>query len=392
MTNNEILQKKWQGVDKQLALFFKKYKKVNKKTQDRIQDVMNTFGVKYEELFDYADIRVLSRFRREIEQVLEEYKESDYFSYMARKNIKRSKIKNIDVINFMIYLQFIKEEQEMNKEIEQMFEEIVRLGYKEAIDECNEIEKKKKDYILTDTFIATLLLMPNVKGEIWKEYYNAFVRYCAKEINNQVIINIQQGKGLNVDDVEFQKIFDSQRKRLLNRKHTDDFDKYSGAIDSQISMLFNKGTLKGYEDYGVEQVRFIAEMDRRTTKMCSGLNNQIFKINDWNKYYRYSAEEEKDVLYTTFGLEVGQNLPPIDNHFHYCRSTISYNLDVVSPTSVPISEYTRSQYLRYKKYFGKDFMDLQEFSRVKNAEDRTEWETLKQRYFIERKKYNKENK
>lgn len=387
MTNNEILQKKWQGVDKQLALFFNKYKKINKKTQDRIQDVMNTFGVKYEELFDYADIRVLSRFRREIEQVLEEYKESDYFSYMARKNIKKSKIKNIDVINFMIYLQFVKEEQEMNVEIEQMFEEIVRLGYKEAIDECNEIEKKKKDYILTDTFIATLLLLPNVKGEIWKEYYNAFVRYCAKEINNQVIINIQQDKGLNVDDVEFQKIFDSQRKRLLNRKHTDDFDKYSGAIDSQITMLFNKGTLKGYEDYGVEQVRFIAEMDRRTTKMCSGLNNQIFKINDWNKYYRYSAEDEKDVLYTTFGLEVGQNLPPIDNHFHYCRSTISYNLDVVSPTSVPISEYTRSQYLRYKKYFGKDFMDLQEFSRVKNAEDRTEWETLKQRYFIERKKY-----
>ena len=387
MTNNEILQKKWQGVDKQLALFFNKYKKINKKTQDRIQDVMNTFGVKYEELFDYADIRVLSRFRREIEQVLEEYKESDYFSYMARKNIKKSKIKNIDVINFMIYLQFVKEEQEMNVEIEQMFEEIVRLGYKEAIDECNEIEKKKKDYILTDTFIATLLLLPNVKGEIWKEYYNAYVRYCAKEINNQVIINIQQDKGLNVDDVEFQKIFDSQRKRLLNRKHTDDFDKYSGAIDSQITMLFNKGTLKGYEDYGVEQVRFIAEMDRRTTKMCSGLNNQIFKINDWNKYYRYSAEDEKDVLYTTFGLEVGQNLPPIDNHFHYCRSTISYNLDVVSPTSVPISEYTRSQYLRYKKYFGKDFMDLQEFSRVKNAEDRTEWETLKQRYFIERKKY-----
>lgn len=387
MTNNEILQKKWQGVDKQLALFFNKYKKINKKTQDRIQDVMNTFGVKYEELFDYADIRVLSRFRREIEQVLEEYKESDYFSYMARKNIKKSKIKNIDVINFMIYLQFVKEEQEMNVEIEQMFEEIVRLGYKEAIDECNEIEKKKKDYILTDTFIATLLLLPNVKGEIWKEYYNAYVRYCAKEINNQVIINIQQDKGLNVDDVEFQKIFDSQRKRLLNRKHTDDFDKYSGAIDSQITMLFNKGTLKGYEDYGVEQVRFIAEMDRRTTKMCSGLNNQIFKINDWNKYYRYSDEDEKDVLYTTFGLEVGQNLPPIDNHFHYCRSTISYNLDVVSPTSVPISEYTRSQYLRYKKYFGKDFMDLQEFSRVKNAEDRTEWETLKQRYFIERKKY-----
>ena len=71
-------------------------------------------------------------------------------------------------------------------------------------------------------------------------------------------------------------------------------------------------------------------MDKITTEMCETLNNQIFNVNDWNTYQRWSAADDKMVVYKTFGLEAGANLPPINNHFHWCRSTITYNTEIDS--------------------------------------------------------------
>lgn len=54
----------------------------------------------------------------------------------------------------------------------------------------------------------------------------------------------------------------------------------------------------------------------------------LFYVNDWNKFYRYSDIDGKDVLYTVNGLEQGINLSPINNHFHWCRSTVTYQIDM----------------------------------------------------------------
>lgn len=86
--------------------------------------------------------------------------------------------------------------------------------------------------------------------------------------------------------------------------------------------IANQVALKGMEDQGCKKVQFIATMDDKTTDMCKSLNGQIFSIKGLNKYYRYSAIDDRDVLYTTKGLKLGENLPPIDNGIHHCRSTI----------------------------------------------------------------------
>ena len=62
--------------------------------------------------------------------------------------------------------------------------------------------------------------------------------------------------------------------------------------------------------------------------MCESMNNMLFFVNDWNKFYRYSDIDGRDVLYTVKGLEQGINLPPINNHFHWCRSTVTYLIDM----------------------------------------------------------------
>ena len=82
-------------------------------------------------------------------------------------------------------------------------------------------------------------------------------------------------------------------------------------------------------------VRFVAEMDDRTTEMCRSLDGQIFHTKAWNRFTRYSDFYKGLHTFSWFGLEQGLNLPPINDHFHWCRSTIVYNTDIEKLSFTP---------------------------------------------------------
>lgn len=63
--------------------------------------------------------------------------------------------------------------------------------------------------------------------------------------------------------------------------------------------------------------------------MCHSLDGQLFYINKKNEFNRYYGETQKDLRIEKikcFGLVIGLNLPPISHHFHWCRSTITYQV------------------------------------------------------------------
>ena len=76
----------------------------------------------------------------------------------------------------------------------------------------------------------------------------------------------------------------------------------------------------------MEKVRFGIN-DLTNKQECESLNNKVFYLNKWNDYDRYSAIDNKIVRYRTFGLKLGENQPPLTNHFHYCRSSLTYQVD-----------------------------------------------------------------
>ena len=94
-------------------------------------------------------------------------------------------------------------------------------------------------------------------------------------------------------------------------------------------MLFrsNQTYLEVGKDYGMEKVMFIGVDDNKQTRMCESLNRKVFFLNKMNEYDRYSAIDDKIVRYKTFGLKLGENQPPLTNHFHYCRSSLTYQVD-----------------------------------------------------------------
>ena len=356
MDNKTILNNRWNYTDLKLKDYLRIYKKTNLKTQDNIQDIFNGID------FNYMDLNkpISNNQRKKLSRVVDEWKQLEllkgYFEYKVIEILNKRYITNQEMLSILLWGAFVKERSQLDEYEEVLFNEIGQDLYKQGIDEIKPTKKKK--WSLTWEYIWSMLCLPNVKGSSWITYIEALALTNAQEIERQTIIQLQQNKKPNIEDDVFKNILKKQQNRYISIND----DKISGALDSQVVEIANKSLLKAGEDVGQKKLRarFIAEIDDRTTKMCDGMNGMLFYVNDWNRFYRYSDDDKRDVLYTIKGLEVGANLPPINNHFHYCRSTITYltemkyneriaeynQLKRIIPSEVPesLEEYAKLRY------------------------------------------------
>lgn len=356
MDNKTILNNRWNYTDLKLKDYLRIYKKTNLKTQDNIQDIFNGID------FNYMDLNkpISNNQRKKLSRVVDEWKQLEllkgYFEYKVIEILNKRYITNQEMLSILLWGAFVKERSQLDEYEEVLFTEIGQDLYKQGIDEIKPTKKKK--WSLTWEYIWSMLCLPNVKGSSWITYIEALALTNAQDIERQTIIQLQQNKKPNIEDDVFKNILKKQQNRYISIND----DKISGALDSQVVEIANKSLLKAGEDVGQKKLRarFIAEIDDRTTKMCDGMNGMLFYVNDWNRFYRYSDDDKRDVLYTIKGLEVGANLPPINNHFHYCRSTITYltemkyneliaeynQLKKIIPSEVPesLEEYAKLRY------------------------------------------------
>ena len=222
----------------------------------------------------------------------------------------------------LIYSAYIEEQNKLEEQEKQIMYEDANYYYEQGQQEVN---KKKKPSILAMALFLALLDQTNYSGFNWKQYIEATIQYNAQQIYKQVILNMQQQKKLEIDSSEFQTIIQRQNNQKLNINN----DKISGAADLQMIGLNNLAKAEGIKEVTEDnsKVRFIAVEDDKTTLMCDSLNNQEFYIKKENVFDRYYGETQKELTVQRIrcnGLVLGLNLPPIQHHFHYCRSTIMY--------------------------------------------------------------------
>lgn len=169
-----------------------------------------------------------------------------------------------------------------------------------------------------------LLAIPNALGYLWYEYVEEMARYNASQIYRQSILDIQQGRKLDIDSDIYQNIIRRQQDTRLSING----DKISGAMDLEMIGINNQAKLEGiYKADEDAKVEFVALIDGKETDMCHSLDGQRFFINKENEFNRYYGEKPNELSIRKIkckGLVVGLNLPPITHHFHWCRSTIQY--------------------------------------------------------------------
>lgn len=326
--NNKILKERWERVDELLSTFLSKNNRINRRMIDNIQSILDGVKFSYSQLNDYAKPSEIARLRGRIEDLKDQYELERYPGYQLNYYLRRRKLKNKDLLLAYLIIEYYRQDKERDKEEEVLFDEVCTMTYESVSKEtAKALHKKHKKKELPKVWWLGLILNFGYNGFGWIFNKEGTLMYNANKLYEIIVIMLQQNKPLDVNTFEIKKLLDKQNRAYLNKtkreKVYEDYkNDFSGSLDNQIAFLVNQVALKAMKDQGCKKVQFIAVMDEKTTKMCGTLDGQIFDIEGTNTYSRYSAEDGKNVVYTTKGLETGANLPPINNHFHYCRSTI----------------------------------------------------------------------
>ena len=282
----------WEQHDDYMKQLKQLYNKTSKQTQNRLQELFDTFNFTSENIYDIVDNKNKKRINIYIEQWKEQglLKNNNYFSVLANNIYNRTRVKNSEILELLIYSAYIEEQNKLEKQEKQIMYEDANYYYEQGQKEVN---KKKKPSILAMDLFLVLLDQPNYSGFNWKQYIEATIQYNAQQIYKQAILNIQQQKYLEIDSNEFQIIINRQNNQKLNMNN----DKISGAVDLQMIGLNNLAKLEGIKSNADDdaQVEFWAVTDEHSTEMCQSMNMMRFYINKENKFDRYWGNSKKDV-------------------------------------------------------------------------------------------------
>ena len=314
----------WRYHDSKMIELKKTYNKIDKQKQLELQTIFNTFNFSFKELYNIASKKTKDMIDIKISEWRDKGLLKGYFGTMVNNIYKRTRVKNNEILELLIYGAYIEEQSKLEETELNTFKDVANYYYQQGQDEINQIlpkKKRRKTSAIPDAIFLALLATPNAKGYIWDEYIEAIIKYNADQIYRQATIDLQQQKELDITNDIYQNLI----KRQNNSKLNINGDKISGDVDLTLIGINNQAKLEGiYSFEDKAKVKFVSVMDENTTKMCASLNGQEFSVHDWNEFKRYSKTNDSLVKYRCYGLIVGLNCPPINDGFHWCRSYIIY--------------------------------------------------------------------
>jgi hypothetical protein len=308
---------------------------MSKQTQNQLQILLDSFKFDYSNLYSIADNKTKKRLNTLVEEWFEKglltnrlskvhndidninVNSINQFGLYANNIYKRTRVKNSDILELLIYSVYAEEQFKLEEKEQKIFKEDVNYYYEEGQKEVN----KNKVSVISDALFLSLLNQATINGFTYEQYNEARMKYNTDQIYKQAVIDIQQKKDIKIDSDIYQDIIKKQNNSRLNIND----DKYSGSIETLLVGMSNQAKIEGITKNDEDaKVMFIAVEDDRTTKMCQSLDRQIFNVKNWNEFKRYSDSNKNIVKYRCRGLVIGLNLPPVVDHFHWCRSTIQY--------------------------------------------------------------------
>lgn len=150
----------WEQHDNYMRHLKQLYNKTSKQTQNRLQEIFDTFNLTSENIYNIADNKTKKRINTYIEQWKEQgiLKSSNYFSVLANNIYKRTRVKNSEILELLIYSSYVEEQNKLEEQEKQIMYEDANYYYEEGQKEVN---KKKKPSIIPMALFLALLDQPN---------------------------------------------------------------------------------------------------------------------------------------------------------------------------------------------------------------------------------------
>lgn len=263
------------------------YNRIDKQKQTRIQELLDTFNFNSDTLYNICSNKDKRRINSYIELWKEQglLKNNSYFSILAKNIYSKTRVKNSEILELLIYGIYIEEQKKLEEKEKKIMYDDVNYYYMEGQKEVNNTLKKKKSISIIDMALFLYLLdQPNYSGFNWEQYIEIVIRNNVYQLYKQALINIQQQRELEIENNEFQRIINQQNKQKLCINK----DKISGYIDTQLIGLNILAKLEGIKELDSNaKVEFISDMCDNVTDICENMNGKQFYINKENVFDRY---------------------------------------------------------------------------------------------------------
>lgn len=311
MTNKQLINARWKFTDRLLKQCHKNFKSIFSEIQDELIDLFNSFNLKRENL----NKTLSSTDKRKYDRDKRDWKDRNivtpYFQFLLDTTTKLTYSNVLKIYVFALYLKYSKKEFD---ECKNLFVAIANNTYEQAKKDLN---IKSNDH-LTWSLIRDWAIVQTINVP-FEDYILILCQTSSEETSRLFINAINQGLSLKHSDLS--KIIQKQTNRFISINE----ERSSGVIENTSRQV---GNMAYTEPFPNQLIKFVAEMDDKTTRMCMSMNDYIFNTKDRNVFYRYSDEAKKLVKYDIYGLVLGINQPPIMDHFHYCRSILTYQVDM----------------------------------------------------------------
>lgn len=253
--------------DKQLNKYYKEYTRQRLSLMDEVQSIVD-MGFTYEELNSYN--KDLDRFKRETLKAIDNGTLDGYNLYMAQKMLNKSKIKNKDMLYWLIlykYFEFIYQMEAMEKEVINAIDEHF---IEETIKQCESIVGKTYK-INSENLITEAMQEPNNLGYEWNTYKTSITEYNASEMYDNIVLNLRNNKNkVNRD------ILERQQNRMIKKNKT----KFTGALDNQIDFTTSYIQLHIFAKFGIKKARIMGVLDEKTCDICDDYIGKVYKLED----------------------------------------------------------------------------------------------------------------
>lgn len=123
----------WNEHDKYMRQLKQLYLKTSKQTQLRLQEIFDTFNFTSDNIYDIADNKTKKRINTYIEGWKEKgiLKNNNYFSTLANNIYRRTRVKNSEILELLIYSAYIEEQSKLEEQEKQIMYEDTNYYYQE---------------------------------------------------------------------------------------------------------------------------------------------------------------------------------------------------------------------------------------------------------------------
>ena len=146
----------WEVHDNYMRQLKQLYNKTSKQTQNKLQELLDTFNFTTENIYNIADNKTKKRINTYIEQWKEQglLKNNNYFTVLANNIYRRTRVKNSEILELLIYSAYIEEQSKLEEQEKQIMYEDANYYYEERTKRSREEEKAIN---INDGFISCII-------------------------------------------------------------------------------------------------------------------------------------------------------------------------------------------------------------------------------------------